>query len=84
MPFVSLSPCRQIMQLILNIIQVIIASLLIAAILLQRRGAGLGAGFGGEGNIYFQKRGMEKTLFILTIVFSVLFLGVAFANLLLV
>ncbi len=58
----------------LNIAQIIIAILLITTILLQNRGSGLGAAFGGEGNVYMAKRGAEKTIFILSIVFAFIFL----------
>jgi len=44
----------------LDIIQIVIAILLIITILLQNRGSGLGSAFGGEGNIYMAKRGAEK------------------------
>ncbi|MFZ5559839.1 MAG: preprotein translocase subunit SecG [Patescibacteria group bacterium] len=57
---------------ILNIVQIVISSLLIVAILLQQRGTGLSSAFGGEGSVYFKKRGAEKIIFIATIVFSVL------------
>ena len=56
-----------------QIIQIIIAILLIAAILLQNRGVGLSGIFGGGGNVYRTKRGFEKTLFIITIVLVVSF-----------
>lgn len=72
------------MKNILNIIQIIIAGFLITAILLQSRGAGLSTAFGGEGNVYRTKRGFEKNLFIATIVLSVIFLGLALANILIV
>lgn len=62
---------------ILNIIQVISAILLVAAILLQNRGASVGGIFGGEGAVYQTKRGLEKKLFIATIVLSIIFLGTA-------
>lgn len=65
---------------ILTVIQIISAILLIAAILLQQRGVGLGSAFGGEGAIYRTKRGVEKGIFIATIVFAVLFLGSALAG----
>jgi len=68
---------------ILNIIQVITAVLLMTAILLQSRGTGLGAAFGGEGNVYRTKRGLEKSLFRVTIVLAVIFLGTALGNTLL-
>ena len=62
------------MEEILNIIQIVIAALLIVAILLQQRGTGLSAAFGGEGSVYFKKRGAEKVIFIATIVLTVIFI----------
>ena len=59
---------------IIQIAQIIIAVLLMAAILLQSRGAGLSSVFGGASNAYRTKRGIEKTLFTATIVLTVLFL----------
>ena len=60
---------------ILNIAQIIISVLLIAAILLQQKGSGLGSAFGGDGsNIYSTRRGAEKIIFYATIVLSVTFL----------
>lgn len=67
------------MDKILNISLLILAPLLMVAILMQNRGSGLGTAFGGEGNVYRTKRGIEKFLFVGTIVISVLFFGVAFA-----
>ena len=68
-------------QLILNIAQIVVAVLLVFAILLQARGTGLGAAFGGEGNIFRTKRGVEKILFYATIVLGILFVGIALAGL---
>jgi preprotein translocase subunit SecG len=70
------------MERIFDIIQIVLAVLLTTAILMQSRGAGLSTVFGGEGNIYRTKRGFEKFLFVGTIILSVLFLGVALANVL--
>lgn len=67
---------------IFNIAQIILAVLLVTVILLQARGTGLGAAFGGEGNVYRTKRGIEKKLFHFTIILSILFFGVALANVL--
>ena len=53
--------------------------LLIAAILLQQQGVGLGATFGGEGNSFRTKRGLEKGLYYVTIVLVALFLGLGLA-----
>lgn len=65
---------------ILNIVLMIIAILLVASILLQSKGTGLGAAFGGGGNVYRTKRGAEKKLHQVTIVLSILFLGLALVN----
>lgn len=69
-------------RLILNIVQLVVSVLLMAAVLLQQRGTGLSATFGGEGNIYRTKRGLEKALFIGTIVLSIVFFAIAVANIL--
>jgi preprotein translocase subunit SecG len=53
--------------------QMILAAALIAAILLQQRGTGLGGAFGGEVTAYRSRRGIERTLFRLTILLAVLF-----------
>jgi len=53
--------------------QVVTAVLLMVAILLQNRGAGLGSAFGGSGGVYLTKRGIEKKLFIGTVALAVIF-----------
>ncbi|MBI2063861.1 MAG: preprotein translocase subunit SecG [Candidatus Yanofskybacteria bacterium] len=67
----------------ITIIQLILAVLLIAAILLQQRGTGLSGAFGGEGSVYSTRRGIEKILFKGTIIVAVLFFGISIARLLL-
>lgn len=64
----------------LSIIQIVISILLVIAILLQQRGGGLSATFGGSGTIYGTRRGMEKTIFRATIILAALFLIAAFLN----
>ncbi len=44
-------------------------------ILLQQRGASLGAGFGASGELYTARRGLDKSLFVTTIVFVVIFVS---------
>lgn len=66
----------------IDIIQIISAIILITAILMQNRGSGLGAAFGGEGNVYRTKRGFEKILFKITIVVAIIFFATAFINVL--
>ena len=68
---------------ILNITQVILAILLMIVILLQAKGAGMGAigGGGGAASGNFRtKRGMEMRLHQASIVLSIIFFGVALAN----
>ena len=62
------------MEKIIDIIQIAISVLLITTILFQQRGAGLSSTFGGEGGVYFKKRGVEKILFIASIVLAGLFI----------
>ncbi|MCA0228652.1 preprotein translocase subunit SecG [Patescibacteria group bacterium] len=49
------------------------AVLLIVAILLQQRGASLGAGFGGSSELYTTRRGLDKNLFEVTIFLAITF-----------
>ena len=54
---------------------IIISSVLTTLlILLQQRGASLGAGLGGSGELYTTRRGLDKSLFNATIVFAVIFI----------
>lgn len=62
---------------LLTIFQILTSLALIAVILLQAQGAGLGTIFGGGGEEYRSKRGIEKVLFYATIALSVIFLGLS-------
>ncbi|MEK7673401.1 MAG: preprotein translocase subunit SecG [Patescibacteria group bacterium] len=55
--------------------QVILSILLSLVILLQQRGTGLSATFGGSGTFYTSKRGIERFLGQATVVLMVLFLA---------
>ena len=59
----------------LRVIQIILSITVITFILLQPRGAGLGSAFGGSsaGSVFKTRRGVERLVFNLTIVFVVLF-----------
>jgi preprotein translocase subunit SecG len=65
------------MQQIFLIIQIIVSITITALVLLQAQGTGLGATWGGGGETYHTKRGVEKVLFYLTIVLIVIFIGVS-------
>jgi len=68
---------------ILQFITIASAILLILAILLQQRGASLGAGFGSSGELYTTRRGLDKNLFEVSIVLAVIFILSILAGLLL-
>lgn len=68
---------------ILQIITVGSSILMILAILLQQRGASLGAGFGSSGELYTTRRGLDKNLFEVSIVLAVVFVLSILAGLLL-
>jgi len=65
------------MQTYLNIAQIVLSVALILIILLQVRGGGLGGIFGQPDAVYRTKRGVEKTLFQLTIALVVIFIILA-------
>ena len=68
---------------ILQIAMIGSAVLMVTAILLQQRGASLGAGFGGSSELYTTRRGFDKNLFEVTIIFAVIFVLAILVGLLL-
>ena len=65
------------MQTYLTIAQMVLSVALVAVLMLQGRGGGLGGIFGQADTVYRTKRGLEKTLFQFTIVLVVLFLTIS-------
>ena len=65
----------------LNLAQLLISIILIVVVLLQTRGGDIGAAFGGGGggggSSFRTRRGLEKTLFQLTILLAIIFVGVS-------
>lgn len=62
----------------MNVFEIVLfvsAGIMILLILLQTRGASLGAGFGGSGELHTERRGVEKNIFQLTIVAATIFVG---------
>ena len=53
--------------------QVLISALLIITIILQTRGSSTGMAFGGNGESYRSKRGLERMLFYSTIILAAIF-----------
>jgi preprotein translocase subunit SecG len=62
------------MPVYLTIAQIVIAVALIGVLALQVKGGGLGGIFGQADGVYRTRRGVEKTLFQVTIVLAVLFI----------
>ncbi len=70
---------------LLQVVTVGSAVLMILAVLLQQRGASLGAGFGGSSELYTTRRGLDKNLFEVTIFLAITFVlsilaGLVFPN----
>jgi len=68
----------------IRVVQIILCLAVIAFILLQARGAGLGSAFGGSsaGSVFKTRRGVERLIFNITIVFVVLFALISLLSLL--
>lgn len=58
---------------VLNYVTLVSAVIMTILILLQTRGATLGAGFGGTGEINTVRRGSDKTIFQMTIIVATIF-----------
>jgi preprotein translocase subunit SecG len=63
----------------LFVVQIVLSVALVALVLFQTKG-GLGGLFGGEGSVFHRRRGVEKTLFNVTIGLSVVFFLSALAT----
>ncbi|MBI4099648.1 preprotein translocase subunit SecG [Candidatus Microgenomates bacterium] len=61
------------MKEVLTIIEIVVAVALVATVLLQVKGTGLGSTFGGGGELYQSKRGVEKIVFYATIALAAVF-----------
>src|SRR4051812_19255960 len=70
------------LKAILPYAEIILSLLLIAGVVLQQRGAGLGGAFGGDNfaSTFYKRRGAEKFLFQASIVIAVLFVASAIAG----
>lgn len=69
---------------ILPVVTLVSSVLMVICILLQARGASLGAGFGSSGELFTTRRGIDKSLYEATIVLAVIFVLSILANLILV
>jgi len=64
-------------QKILLITQIVICSVLVVSVLLQNRAEGLGKMFGGGGEVFRTKRGLEKVLYYATIILIVALIAIS-------
>lgn len=62
------------MKTVISLFQIILGVLLVLIIIIQQKGSGLGASFGGDMGFYRTKRGAEKLLFYATIAIAFLFI----------
>jgi preprotein translocase subunit SecG len=69
------------METYLHIAQIVVAVALTLLVLLQVRGGGLGGIFGQADTVYRTKRGVERTLFQLTIALVVIFIALSVVSL---
>lgn len=69
------------MKQFLPFAQIIIAIFLIISILLQQRGRALGSVFGDSGSFFAARRGTEKKIFWMSVIFGILFIILAILNL---
>lgn len=71
------------MKEILIIVQIVVSIFLVISILFQQRGTALGSAFGGGdgGGFYSTRRGIQKKIFIASIVLGILFVGLSLLNL---
>lgn len=62
---------------------IIVMALLIAFIVMQNRSGGLSSVFGGSGGVVSARRGVEKWMFVGTIILSILFVGLSITSVIL-
>ena len=69
------------METYFNVAQIILSVSLITMVLLQTRGGGLGGIFGSQSGVYRTRRGIEKTMFNMTIAIVIAFLVISLLRL---
>jgi preprotein translocase subunit SecG len=69
--------------MILTLAEILVAVLLVGAIILQAKGTGLGSAWGGSGETYTSRRGVEKAVFRFTVILAFLFGALAVASIIL-
>ena len=70
------------MNTILFYAQIVVSVALVGLVVIQQKGTALGAGFGGGGEVYSTKRGVQKKLHYATIAAATIFLVLGVLNIL--
>lgn len=60
------------------IVEIVISVLIVISVILQNRAEGLGSMFGGGGEVFRTKRGLEKFLYYFTIVLGIVMCAISF------
>jgi preprotein translocase subunit SecG len=61
----------------LNLAQILVSAVLVGLVLMQTRGTGMAAGYSADTSIYRTRRGVEKTIYQLTIIVGAVFIVVS-------
>lgn len=69
------------MKNILLFVNIILSALVVILILIQGRGAGLGSAWGGGGEMFQTRRGIEKITLRITVILILLFFAISMVNL---
>ncbi len=69
------------MKNFLLVLNIIIAIVIVTLIMIQGKGAGLGSAWGGSGEVYQTRRGIEKLTFRITVILIVVFFIISVLNL---
>lgn len=69
---------NETIQNALLITQIVVSILLVISVLLQNRAEGLGSMFGGGGEVFRTKRGLEKLLYYVTMIFITIIVVISF------
>lgn len=70
------------MKITVQFLQLVISVMLIGLVLLQAKGVGLGRAWGGAGDFYKSRRGVEKIVFYFTIAVVIIFFATSILSLL--
>jgi len=68
------------LQVAIQIIQIILSITIITLVLLQVKGGGLGSIFGGDGGVYRTRRGVEKSIYQMTIILAIIFFMISLVS----